>query len=76
MESLLSFASLIGCIVGYKGLFLFTCLAMFSAKLVAILKHLTCLLLSFCVESVPQTKALCHPVLPPKCNVFFIKFTF
>ena len=75
-EVYIHFASFLGSIVGYKWLFLFTCLATYSTKLVAMLKHLTCLLLSFCMEYAPQTKALCHSVLTAKCNVFFIKFTF
>lgn len=49
---------------------------MFSAKVVAILKHLPCLLLSFCMKYISQTKALCHTVLAAQCNVFFIKFLF
>lgn len=56
MEGLYSFASFLGFMVGYKGLFSFTCLAMFITKLVAILKYLICLLLNFCMESVTQIK--------------------
>lgn len=76
MEGLHSFASFLGFTVGHKGLFSFTCLAMFSTKLVAILKRLICLLLSFCMESVPQTKALCHPLLAAKYNVFSLNSLF
>lgn len=49
---------------------------MYSAQSVAMLKYLICLLLSFCMDCVPQTKALCHSVLAAKCSIFFIKFTF
>lgn len=75
-EVCIYFAGFLGFIIGYKWLFLFTCFAMYSAKSVAMLKHLICLLLSFCMDCVPQTKALCHSVLAAKCNIFFIKFTF
>lgn len=69
-------AGFLGSIFDSKQLFLSTCLAGFSVKLVTILKCVTCLLLSFCMEHAPQTKALCHPVLAAKFNVFSIKFTF
>lgn len=56
--------------------FLFAYPNVFSIKLVTVFKCSTCLLLSFWMEYLWETKAVCHPAPDANCDVLLIKFPF